>query len=426
MYPNINETARRACAQIHGGHESNQTRLEGLLSRYLPVSEMSLDELSSELSPATVATLCVDRTTSGFCGIVVDGMEEMEQLQPSVESFDLTLERVGTSQAPRHGFVYIGRVFDSLPFQVLEDPAHRHVEDDVYDASELHDGVDWDNWAYWLGEKEPRRYRQRPSRIQSGFKSDVLTPEYALANPSGQIAFADLIGGVVSQRGNPRPTPVRQWTNSGPLREPDKDWIHRISHDRLYIAPVHSGYSHPARRFQWFGRKFKFLNDKPREEGYSVNLGNLLKIVSKGVRDMLGEEYTQSTSVRPTGRGIIQLGESDAHCDLWPISSHVSLAIGIVSHSQRGSIVRTFRNWSQGKLGKSEHTSVDLDKDLASLAFNYVDRDNRGRGAAGRFVLMGAPEPVVNLTNDVIDKIINTIIKRTLQEKATIIVLEGI
>jgi hypothetical protein len=353
-------------------------------------------------------------------------MEEIEDLQPSIESFDLMSERVGTNQAPEHGYTYIAAFYNDAVNvdEGPEIPTLRPVEaDDPYEY--LHHEYDWGNWKYWLGQKAPRKApRFRSPRSQP--VSSVLSIEHALAYPSGQIAFADLIGGDISHRGYPRPSPVRQWTDNGPLNEPDKDWVHRLSHDKLYLASVEAGYSRSARRFQWFGRKFKFLNGKPREDTFCVNLGSLLKTVSAGVRDILGEEYTQSTSVRPTGRGIIALGESDAHCDLWPISPYASLAIGIVSHSQRGSIVRTLRNWSQGKLGKSEHTSVELDKDLASLMFSYVGRDNRGRGAAGRFVMQGAPEPVVNLTNDVLDKIISTIVKRTLSEETTVVILEGI
>jgi hypothetical protein len=238
--------------------------------------------------------------------------------------------------------------------------------------------------------------------------------------------FTDVVGGYITDLGYAVTHPVSVWTDVGEI--PYHLAIEQLPLNprSLLIAGASAGWSNRDIRFRWFGNFWKMIQKRQRGEPTFVkDLGAVLRQTRKHVTDSGLEHCLSSSAIRPLSRATITVAERNQPVDIWPITPFVSFAIGIPDHSQFGSPVKTFRNWSRGKISPSEKTGLELSGHVAKLLLTAPEK----RGTNTRhvdFVFRGCPEPRVNLTTGLLDKILNTVVDKTFCEEHTVIILESV
>jgi hypothetical protein len=365
-----------------------QSRLHSLLQIYLPVSEMEDEHLLSEFSAATVASLTCDvEAAPPHCGIFVDDEEVFE---PDQSGDDLA---------------HLALVTTTNRFEAsceMDDP----FEVDMFDEPV---GMEPDE------QEQVVRSKSSNPMVQLSIYGSLQEPCDA------NLLLTDLMGATSSLY----TFPVCTLTSLGLVEKSDLFDL-RLSHDCVYLAPVSAGYNRGARRYGWFGRRFKSLrSSKPEKNPTSMNLGALLDELREHVLKSVGEHALSRHAIRPLAKAHVELGNRVLVADAWPVTRFVSVAVALPRSSSGKSVVRSFRNWSQGNLGKSEITEVTLSVDLLRLIESAPTRKGKRHVRHVDFLFAGAPEPRVNYTSQAVDKIRKLIVRREMSEQPTLIVLES-
>jgi hypothetical protein len=368
---------------------ASQSRLHELLQVYLPISEMEDDALRREFSNHSVAFLCLDTDrTSTSCEVYFDDEEEFDDRPDDIDEAHLSL--VSTDYA------YYGAEMD--------DP---YLREDVID---LPTGTE--------SEEPEQRVRENISREK------VNAPLYC--GIMGPADSEKLLTDVMGARELDLFThPVRTLTPLGLLSnltgvDPS------FNRDDVYLAPVSKGFHAKNKRYRWFGWPFKSVSfKKPRSDGEPILLGSLLRKLRANVASSIGEDWLSTSAIRPLAKVHVSLGNKTVVADAWPVTEFVSVAVALPSPSGEKDVVRRFRNWSRGDLGTSERTGIQLSGDLLQIMANAPRKKSRTHVRHSDWLWKAAPEPRVNVTHQLVNKINKLIVRKTMTEEPTLLVLES-
>jgi len=413
MSEQIYEITLNAVKNIH--NPANAGHLHALLGRYLPVSQLTDQQLAEEFSEGTVHFLSIDETPAVACNVIYDEDEEDDLMEcGNIESYDL--DGLQYHESTGVSVQYADRL-DPLT-EALGESITVREELDEYEGMSLHEIL---VQVHGFGESKKN---DRKSRAKAEFQPTTVLDAVETFEDEESL-LTDVVGGIANARYT-FTIPVRHLTNEGFVKKRD-EWSTPLAHDKLFIAPVTAGFNRRGRRYGWFGRHFKSLRrSAPTSDFRRVPLGTFLSLLRQAVSGSIGEQALSKSAIRPLARTVVRLGESDNHADVWPVTEFVSLAVALPDDSRSGERVAKFRNWSQRKLGTSERTGIAISRDILRIMVNEGDKSSESRSTRrSDWIMRGAPEPQVNLTDQLTNKIQDLIIRKTFEEEITLIVLES-
>jgi len=397
-------------------YSGSDSELLFVVQRYLPVANIEDDVLESQFTKVDLAWLTLDTGKPvEHCEIYTDDEEESGEVFYEIDQAHYSLVTF------REGFRTEGLDFDSS--HEVSEPGEDEGEQDGHDYN---CGQFWEEIFKDCGrcicafgerraqERQARRDSRRPSE-ESNFLAAINDPKDA----------DYLLKDVMGADHNGFTLPVQTLTPVG-LQNFKDVYDPTLGHESLLLVPLRAGWSAHNRRYGWFGRKMKALNYKePKGDTFCMSLGDVQNMLSEHISETIGEHALSARAVRPLAKAHIQLGENSAVADAYPVTKYVFLAVARPQLLAAGLVVRGFTNWSRGNLGRLSNARTGVSSAMMNLLLKAPKKSAPGHIRHIDFMWKGCPEPMVCLSDRIINKLLKVAERKTMEEEITLIVLEG-
>ena len=400
--------------QIFRGPESHITYL---LQRYLPVAELE-DESLSCFSRPDQQFLTVDITPEApHCGIYVDGEEESGDLSILIEPAHYGAVRVVERRAVEFCMPDPREVDDVLDESEYEMEDEHPISCGMYWRDVVPRGTDLKCNCH-IGDRKAAKRKEARQIL-----SDEPCPLWAgvLEPTDSEYLLTEVMGATVN--GFTHPVQTLLSTGLGDARDV---FDPALSHDSLYIVPVSAGYNRGARRYGWFGQKFKSLRTaKPADDFMTQPFGSVISEARSHIQGSIGAHALSTHALRPLAKAHVALGNRVVIADAWPVTRFVSFAVATPDSLGSNVVVRKFFNWAHGNLGTLIPAKMSLSAAMLKLIISAPEKKGRNHVRHVDFLFKGCPEPSVSMTDQQLSKLLDIVERRTMEEKPTLIVLEG-